>query len=206
MPTNSAFDRSLAGAIELPREPIGTDSGIDARPIVELGSDEPHSPPLSCGLANPMPGGVMAGYAGDTGLDIAGTPRSVYAIASGMIEYAEGGHTLWNGQNDSPYALRIRLDTPIAFGERTITHVWYAHLSALVREIHEGSGELVHVAAGARLGTSGTANGLAHLHLGMLLDGEVEQTWGTFLVEDDVRSVLCRWPATTRLPDLPHSG
>jgi len=182
-----------------------TSLAVSAHPsdVIELEVDGPHSPPLRCGFSNPMPGGVMAGYRADTGLDIAGSPRDVFALAAGTIEYAEAGHTLWNGRNDSPYALRIRLDVPIAFEGREITHIWYAHLSELAREVHEGGAENVHVAAGARVGKSGSANGCAHLHVGMLLDGEVEQHWGTFLLEDKVREVLCGWPARTSLPALP---
>jgi hypothetical protein len=86
------------------------------------------------------------------------------------------------------------------FGARTITHVWYAHLSELARELHEGSSEHVHVTAGRRLGKSGMANGCNHLHIGLLLDGQVEQYWGTYLLEDDVRKVLCGWSAGVRLP------
>ena len=158
------------------------------------------SRPLPCGLANPMPGGVTAGYAADTGLDLAGSPRDVFAIASGKLDYAEAGHTLWNGKRDSPFAVRLALDQPIAFGDHEITHVWYAHLSEIAREVHEGSGELVHVSAGARLGRSGSANGSPHLHLGMLLDGRTDQAWGTFLLEDDVRKVMCAWGKGRRLP------
>ncbi len=173
-------------------------------PAVEkrsLGVDGPRSEPLACGLSNPMPGGVTAGYSADTGLDLAGSPRDVFAIASGTLDYAEAGHTLWNGRHDSKLAARITLDEPIRLGDRTITHVWYAHLSEVALELHEGSGELIHVAAGQRLGRSGTANGSPHLHLGMLLDGDVSQSWGTFLLEDDVRRVLCRWSKGKRLPD-----
>jgi len=48
-----------------------------------------------------------------------------------------------------------------------------------------------HVEAGERLGTSGIANGSWHLHLGLLLDGRVEQDdWDYILREDEVRSVL----------------
>lgn len=147
-----------------------------------------------------MPGGVTAGYAADTGLDLASPPRDVFAIASGVLEYSEGGHTAWRSRGDSPYAIRLRLDAPIPVGDRLVTHVWYAHLSAVVEEIHEGDAP-VRVAAGQRLGTSGSANGSPHLHLGLLLDGDVEQNWGTFLREDAVRGVLCDLPHKVRLPE-----
>jgi murein DD-endopeptidase MepM/ murein hydrolase activator NlpD len=149
---------------------------------------------------NPMPGGVTAGYAADTGLDLAGSPRDVYAIASGVLEYAETGHTAWNGPRDSPWAVRLRLDEPIPWGDHRITHVWYAHLSEVTREVALGAEPAVHVRAGTRLGKSGRANGSPHLHLGMLLDGEVDQAWGTFLLEDEVRRVLCSQARGRRLP------
>jgi murein DD-endopeptidase MepM/ murein hydrolase activator NlpD len=147
-----------------------------------------------------MPGGVTAGWAGDTGLDLASPPRDVFAIAAGVLEYSEGGHTRWKSKQDSPYAIRLRLDQPLAHGDRRVTHVWYAHLSAIVSEIHEGDPP-VRVEAGQKLGTSGTANGCAHLHLGMLLDGDVEQDWSGILQEDAVREVLCGVAAKVKLPE-----
>ena len=43
----------------------------------------------------------------------------------------------------------------------------------------------------AALGTSGTARGVPHLHLGLLLDNEVEQDDWTFILrEGEVRAVL----------------
>jgi murein DD-endopeptidase MepM/ murein hydrolase activator NlpD len=142
-------------------------------------------------LTSPMPGGILAGYAGDTGLDIAGTRLAVRALAAGTVEYAEWGHTRWRGPKDTAYCVRIALDTPIAFKGHTITHVYYAHMSALAFEQKEGATERRHVAAGESLGTSGVANGSWHLHLGLLLDGHVEQDdWTYILREDDVRAAL----------------
>lgn len=156
----------------------------------------PASPPggapprLPSGLVSPMPGGYVAGYPVDTGLDIAGMSMPVFAIASGTLDYAEAGHSAWTSPRDSQYAVRIELDEPIAFEGRRITHVWYAHLSALDVEQHEGALPRRRVAAGERLGISGVANGSWHLHLGLLLDGDVSQSWGTFLREEAVRAVL----------------
>lgn len=148
---------------------------------------------LSCGLYHPMPGGHMAGYPLDTGLDIASLPREVFAIASGRIVYAEVGHTAWNSRHDSPWAVLIELDEPISFEERQITHFWYAHMSSIVPDL-VGT-HTVHVAAGALLGVSGKANGSYHLHLGMLLDGNTSQSHGTFLNEKAIRQVLCSAPS-----------
>jgi murein DD-endopeptidase MepM/ murein hydrolase activator NlpD len=149
---------------------------------------------------NPMPGGFLAGYHADTGLDIAGLHQSVYALAAGTLDYAEGGHTLWNGKNDDPFAIRLELDEPILVGTHRVTHVWYAHLSKMDFDLREGTRPRIHVEAGQRLGISGIARGSPHLHLGMLLDGKVEQEWGTFLDEADVREVLGGFRNKTRLP------
>ena len=55
----------------------------------------------------------------------------------------------------------------------------------------EGSLQRRHVSAGEKLGTSGIANGSWHLHLGLLLDGHVDQDdWDYILHEDEVRAVL----------------
>lgn len=146
---------------------------------------------LRSGLANPMPGGQLSGYYGDTGLDIVGSPRPVYALAAGTLDYAERGHTLWTGPKDSPYCARLALDQPIPWKGRHITHLYYAHLSSVVTEQAEGAPARRHIAAGEQLGVSGSARGVAHLHLGLLLDGNVEQdSWAYILRESEVRRVL----------------
>lgn len=201
---NSAID----GEVDPPRDAVEAATSLpaagasDTTPEVHLVDDGVRSPPLGCGLSSPIPGAVTAGYAADTGLDLASPPRDVYAIASGVLEYSEEGHTAWRSSGDSPYAIRLRLDTPISVGDRRVTHVWYAHLSSVVERVHEGDAP-VRVVAGQRIGRSGSANGSPHLHLGLLLDGEVEQTSGTFLREDAVRRVLCDLGHKTRLPEPP---
>jgi murein DD-endopeptidase MepM/ murein hydrolase activator NlpD len=142
---------------------------------------------------DPMPGGVLGGYAGDTGLDIGGTRLPVYAIAAGTVDYAEWGHTRWVGPRDTAYCVRIALDAPIPWRGHRITHVYYAHMSALdvTQPETPPPAARLHVAAGERLGTSGIANGSWHLHLGLLLDGHVDQDdWDYILHEDEVRAVL----------------
>jgi murein DD-endopeptidase MepM/ murein hydrolase activator NlpD len=140
---------------------------------------------------DPMPGGVLGGYAGDTGLDIGGKKLPVYAIAAGTIDYAEHGHTRWVGPRDTAYCVRIAFDAPVEYRGHKITHAYYAHMSGLEFTQAEGATERRHVAAGDRLGTSGIANGSWHLHLGLLLDGQVEQDdWQYILREDEVRVVL----------------
>ncbi len=150
----------------------------------------PRSSALRSGFYNPMPGGVMAGYQADTGLDIAGSPRPVYALASGTLDYSEPGHTLWTSPSDTANCARFELDSPIPWKGRRITHVYYAHLSQLEHLQPEGATPRRHVEAGELLGRSGVANHSPHLHIGFLLDGEVEQTWGTFLLADEIRRVL----------------
>lgn len=143
-------------------------------------------------LRSPIPGAVFAGYAGDTGLDLVTKPRTVHALAAASVDYAEKGHTRWVGPHDTPYCVRLTLDTPVPWKNgRKITHVYYAHLSAVAFEQKEGAKEKRHVAAGEPLGTSGVARGVPHLHLGLLLDGQVEQDdWTYILREGEVRAAL----------------
>lgn len=152
----------------------------------------PHSAPLrNAALRSPMPGGFVGGWYGDTGLDIAGNHLDVFAIAAGTLDYSERGHTHWTRGKDTPYSVRIALDEPIAWGNRRITHVFYTHLSKLETEQSEGAKTRKHVEAGERIGVSGIGNGVPHLHLGLLLDGQVEQdSWEFILREGDVRKVF----------------
>ncbi|MEP7120753.1 MAG: hypothetical protein ABJE95_07585 [Byssovorax sp.] len=162
-------------------------------PPVPASPPEPEGPlshALPSGFYNPMPGGVMAGYQADTGLDIAGSPRPVFALASGTLDYSEPGHTLWTGTSDTANCVRFQLDAPIPWKGRQITHVYYAHLSKLAHLQPVGTTPRRHVEAGELVGTSGIANHSPHLHIGFLLDGEVEQYWGTFLLADEIRKVI----------------
>ena len=154
---------------------------------------------------SPMPGGGLGGWYGDTGLDIAGNFLPVYAIAAGTLDYSERGHTRWMSGRDTPFSVRLALDTPIAWGTGTqrVTHVYYTHLSALEVTQAEGATERHHVEAGERLGVSGIGNGTPHLHLGLLLDGQVEQdSWEFILREGDVRKVLGNYRNGEVLPGL----
>jgi murein DD-endopeptidase MepM/ murein hydrolase activator NlpD len=143
---------------------------------------------------------VISGYRADTGLDVMGIKMPVYAVASGFVDYAETGHTLWTGPRDTANCVRIELDEPITFRGRRITHIYYAHLSKLEHIQAEGQSPRARVEAGDLLGTSGVANGSWHLHLGFLLDGEVEQTWGSFLYDDEIREVMGGYRNGNRLP------
>lgn len=159
-------------------------------PVAPAAPGKERSALLPSGFYNPMPGGVFAGYRADTGLDIAGSPRPVYAIAAGTLDYSEWGHTLWIGPKDTAYCIRFQLDTPIPWKGRQITHVYYAHLSELEYHQAEGATERIRIEGGERLGISGKARGSPHLHIGLLLDGEVEQYAGTFLFEDEIRELF----------------
>jgi murein DD-endopeptidase MepM/ murein hydrolase activator NlpD len=169
-----------------------------------------HAPALrNHALFSPLPGGYLGGWAGDTGLDIAASYRPVYALAAGTLEYSESGHTLWRSGRDTPNSVRLRLDAPIPWKdargtEHFVTHVYYTHLSALERVVSEASDPQTkpHVNGGDRIGVSGRGNGVLHLHLGLLLDGHVEQdAWETLLVEGEIRKIMGGYRNGERLPD-----
>jgi len=85
--------------------------------------------------------------------------------------------------------------------ERRITHVYYTHMSKVDTLQPEGSAKRKHVAAGERIGVSGIGNGTPHLHLGLLLDNQVEQdSWEFILREHEVRKVLGDYKNGVRLP------
>jgi murein DD-endopeptidase MepM/ murein hydrolase activator NlpD len=172
------------------------------------------APPLrNAALFSPIPGGYIGGWAGDTGLDIAASFRPVYALAAGTIDYSEYGHTLWRTGKDTAFSVRLKLDVPIPRKDRhgkehMITHVYYTHLSKLVRVVAEDADPKTkpHVAGGERIATSGIGNGVAHLHLGLLLDGQVEQdSWDTLLVEDEIRGVMGGYKNGELLPAVAAS-
>jgi murein DD-endopeptidase MepM/ murein hydrolase activator NlpD len=138
-----------------------------------------------------MPGGFLGGWNGDTGLDIAGNHLDVYAVAAGTLDYSEWGHTLWTRGRDTPYSVRIALDAPIAWGDHRVTHVYYTHLSRVDTTQAEGAPVRKRVEAGEYIGTSGIGNGVPHLHLGFLLDNEVEQdSWTFILREGEIRKLM----------------
>ena len=174
------------------------------------------SPALRGGTLNsPMPGGYLGGWDGDTGIDIAGDHLDVYAVAAGTLDYSEWGHTLWKSGKDTPYSVRLQLDTPIAFNDRAtgqtkpqkITHVYYTHLSAVVTTQAEGSTTRKHVEAGEKIAVSGIGNGVPHLHLGFLLDGQVEQdSWTYILREGEIRKVMGNYKNGELLPLPPGTA
>jgi hypothetical protein len=165
----------------------------------------PRSQKLKSGLHSPMPGGRLAGYHGDTGLDIGGRFLPVYALAAGTLDYAERGHTRWRGRRDTDWTVRLKLDQPIAYKGRQVTHLYSAHLSAVAHHQPEGAPVRRRVAAGERLGTSGLANGSPHLHLGLILDGRVDQEYyADVLREWQVRELLGGYRNGALLPPLPR--
>jgi murein DD-endopeptidase MepM/ murein hydrolase activator NlpD len=158
---------------------------------------------LNPNLVAPIQKGSFAGYPGDTGLDIAATHAPVYAIAAGTLEYSENGHTRWTNRNqgDTPGSVRLRLNVPIPWRNHTITHVYYTHMSKLALAKAEGDSQHVQVEAGAELGISGMARGMPHLHIGLLLDNNVEQaTWDSLLTEGEIRQVFGGYRNGQRLP------
>lgn len=158
-------------------------------------------PLKNAALRDPMPGGSIGGWGGDTGLDIAGDHLPLYAIADGTLDYAEWGHTRWTTGKDTAFSVRLKLDTPLTWGTQKITHVYYTHMSSVTFPQAEGAAERKHVVAGEQIGVSGIGNGTPHLHLGLLLDDQVEQdSWDFILREHEVRKVLGGYKNGDRLP------
>ncbi len=180
--------------------PLGAAAGAPA--------PQPLSPRLkNAALASPMPKGWLGGWGGDTGLDIAGDHLEVFALAAGTLDYSEWGHTRWTTGKDTAFSVRLALDEPIEWkgtadrAERRITHVYYTHMSKVDTLQREGSEVRKHVVAGERIGVSGIGNGTPHLHLGLLLDNQVEQdSWEFILREHEVRKVLGDYKNGVRLP------
>ena len=162
----------------------------------------PRSGPLrNPKLFDPMPGGGIGGWGGDTGLDIIGDHLDVYAVGAGTLDYSEWGHTRWTTGKDTAYSVRLALDEPIPWKDRFVTHVYYTHMSKVDVEQAEGAKERRHVQGGEHLGVSGIGNGTPHLHFGLLLDREVEQdSWEYILREGEVRKVLGGYKAGEQLP------
>lgn len=158
-------------------------------------------PLRNASLRSPMPGGSIGGWYGDTGVDISGRYLPVHALGDGTLEYSEWGHTRWTGKGDTAYSIRLRLEPPIPWKGRKVTHVYYTHLSAVVTNQPEASTTKKHVVAGERIATSGIGNGVPHLHLGLLLDDQVEQdSWEFILREDAVREVMGGYKNGETLP------
>jgi murein DD-endopeptidase MepM/ murein hydrolase activator NlpD len=195
-----------------PAVPAATAATAPLAPVVATPAvpELPRSSALkNARLCSPLPGGQFAGYAGDTGLDIAGRSLTVFAVAAGTIEYSEHGHTVWTGGGDTPNSVRVRLDVPIVverYGKAApaITHMYYTHLAKLRFGVAEGQTDnALHVDCGEALGISGIGNGLPHLHLGLLLGNDTSQTsWANILREDEVRSALGGYKNLEKLPLL----
>ncbi len=196
--TSASIDMAAPAAAA----PSSADAGTDSGPRDAATYIGPRSPLLRGGtLRSPMPGGYLGGWQGDTGLDIAGDHLDVFAIAAGTLDYSEWGHTLWTRGRDTAYSVRLALDEPIAWGERRITHVYYTHLSKVETSQPERSPNRRHVEAGERIGVSGIGNGVPHLHLGLLLDDQVEQdSWTFILREGEVRKVMGNYRNGELLP------
>lgn len=130
-------------------------------------------------LINPVPGTDWSndgGYDADSGLDIivpVGT-RCV-AAASGIIEYAEVGHTgWWEDTNlattifDPPHSVRIRLNSPIVEGGTTYNFIWYTHLYQVASSILDRTE--IPINSGDSIGQTGIGNRVPHLHFGVVVD------------------------------------
>jgi len=147
------------------------------------------------GMLNPTPNVNLTankgGYAADTGLDIhgpEGTP--IVSMLPGTLIYAERGHSAQMGQSSSSkgytdqHSVLIKLDNPFTHNGKQINYAWYTHLQDLNPAIANKTG--IKVNAGQHLGGMGIANGVSHLHLGLV--GDRAQT--VYLNYKEVREVL----------------
>ncbi len=180
----------------------GSGDGVAPIVVVDAGPPKPHSKTLrNSKLFSPLPGGSVGGWMGDTGVDISARFQPVYAIAAGTLDYSEHGHTLWKYGHDTPNSVRIQFDEPIPWKGHLVTHAYYTHLSALENVQHEGDVNRRHVEGGERIGVSGVANGVPHLHMGLLLDGRVEQdTWDSLLLPPEVQLLMGNYKNGEVLP------
>lgn len=132
---------------------------------------------------NPVPSVDLSknkgGYSSDTGLDIIGREGSdVVAALPGKIVYAERGHSAQMGQSSSStgykdqHSVLIELDKPFTYNGKAVKYAWYTHLQDLDSSIAGKNG--MSITAGQRLGAMGIANGVPHLHFGLL--GDRQQT------------------------------
>jgi len=159
---------------------------------------QPQTPAVSGStFINPTPKTNLktqkGGYAADTGLDIHGKIGDpIVSPVSGTLEYAEQGHTAQANQDSDPntpgfqpqHSFRIKLDKPFTFKGKTVNFVYGTHLSSLDPSVANKSG--IKISQGQLLGKMGQANGVPHLHLGLV--GDRNQT--EFLNFKEVDEVL----------------
>lgn len=130
-------------------------------------------------FTNPIPGASWknnGGYDADSGLDILVDPgTSCVAAASGVVEYAEPGHTPWVEDTDpntpgfqGPWSVRIRLSSPVVVNGKKYPWIWYTHLQSVDPSIRNQFE--VPISAGAPIGKTGVGNKVPHLHFGILAD------------------------------------
>ena len=129
--------------------------------LSHLSTPLPSCPAARLRFRDPMPGGVLGGYSGDTGLDIGGSRLPVYAIAAGTLDYAGmGPHALGRparyGVLRAHHALACAHS--LARSTRSPTSTMRACPASSSRSPSTPASDRRHVAAGERLGTSGIAN------------------------------------------------
>lgn len=209
--------RSSGFGMVTPGAAFGTDLGAIVRRSVNQGINaliggasaatrEPTTafgPTNSNGFVNPVPGVNLAsnkgGYASDTGLDIHGPEGSdVVAALPGRIVYAERGHSAQMGQSSSSRGYRdqhsvlVQLDQPLMVNGKQINFAWYSHLQALDPAVAGRNG--ARIQAGQRLGAMGIANGVSHLHIGLVGDREQK----VFLNHREIKQLFSGTTSTPR--------
>lgn len=160
---------------------------------------------------NPVPGvnftANRGGYDADTGLDIHGPEgTSVVAALPGRIVYAEKGHSAQMGQSSSSrgykdqHSVLVELDQPFTYNGKTIRYAWYSHMQGLDPGVAGRNG--ARISAGQRLGEMGIANGVSHLHFGLV--GDREQN--VFLTHREIRQLFASGGPAANTPTTRTGG
>jgi murein DD-endopeptidase MepM/ murein hydrolase activator NlpD len=129
-------------------------------------------------MISPVPGTGWrnnGGYDGDSGLDIIIKPDSpVVSPASGLLEYAEEGHTPWWEDTSPqpgfqpPWSIRIKLNVPLVISNITYRWIWFTHMSYVEPSIRNRTN--IKIKRGQALGKTGIGNKVPHLHFGIVAD------------------------------------
>jgi len=171
--------------LRFPGHPSGAalrETEPETSPAEPLAKGEPAQAPRSAWPSRPRCGAgsttharrVMAGYQADTALISQAARRPVYAIAAGTSITPTWPHA-WTGPSDTANCVRFELDTPSTTkAERSPCLLRFTLQAGLISSA--GGRPSEGTSRRQLLGVSGSQHS-PHLHIGLLLDGDV--THGT---------------------------